>query len=439
MNAAERLLRASNRGGFGSLLFNKERKGLSHIGYFKVEGPAEHSTKKFRTNSKIRVVMQEDNIPAPVADATGTMARPGGGRYTGPETFIDTAHDTHVTIGQVDHQKMGKMMIEEINKMIKANTFPKKKGDIVFKTHKLVLDENGQPKIPEKLANGDFVEPTSGWKMEADPSEVLNKKIEIEQRLKSTKSAVEKTKIYEEFAVWLQERAAAKRAELINRGVIFMWINRGAYFDFSTYCTQFDIIAWLLANGINPQVVPDKSSPLTQALYKFASWLKTKRETLSPSMQKRIDAFLANDAVNNAIVLNKLFRTFAPAGMFNQEYVNKNGIHRAQLIFAGLANIAKTLSNEIFERTPHVKESLNRLLDPAKYQVVKTFDKYDLIGVTHHLMHSKKIQASDTGGVQNLNDRAKNLDELRATIPQFKLNHKNTNNNLCPAVFKTAG
>lgn len=432
-----RIIKASNRRGFGGLLFGKERNGLSHIGYFVVHGPAKHSKNIQRTNSKIRMTMVDDNYPATVADETGSMIRPGGGRHMGPETFNDTAHDSHVMIGQVNHAKMGKIMLDKINELLKENKFPKK-DDIVFSAHRMVLGKDGNPKLPEKKVNGEFVDPDGGFRMESDPAEVINKKNEIESRLSSAKSNAEKTEIFEEFAVWLQDRATAKQKEFISRGIIFMWISRGAYYEFSSYCTQFGPMAWRVANGIDSQIVPDKGAQLTQALYKISLWSTKNLHKFPKFMQKKISAILDNDAINNTVVLNKLPRVYAPAGMFNQPYVDNKGIHKAQLVLSGLSNIAKTTTNEFFERLPHVKESLNRLLDPVRYQIVKSFDKYDLIAAIRHVWHMMEIQNAD-GGVDSIRDASEKMKERRATIPKFKEPTQKANIKLCPTVFKKAG
>ena len=432
-------MKASNRGGFGSLFFGAERKGISHIGYYKVLGPSKLKWKVRRTNSKIQVVYIEDNFPSNVADATDSMVRPGGGRFIGAETFNDAAHDTDITIAQVNHEKMGKLMLDELNKLISTGQYVKQKGEVVFPAHDIVLDEKGEPKLPEKKSNGDFVDPKDGWIMETDPNEVINKKNEIESRLKAARTTSEKSEIYEEFALWLQDRAADKMAELIDRGIIFMWISRGAYYKMSSYCTQMYIMAFLIANGFNPELVPDKGAPLTQKFNEIGKWSKKNMNKVPKFVQKFLKAFLNVGAVQNALLLNKLHRVFAPAGMFNQPYVDKNGIHKSKLVFSGLSNIMKTTTNEFFERVPKVRDALNQLLDPAKFQAVKSLDKYDIFGVMGHLEHIREIMNADNG-IKNTHDTYKQIEERRKIIPKPKNPTSNSGTApSCPAVFKTAG
>lgn len=436
----KKLLKASNRGGFGSLFFGKDQKGISHIGYYRLLGPPRIKEEVRRTNSKIQVVYVQDNFPSPVADTVGSMVRPGGARFTGVETFNDTAHDTKVWVAQINQVKMGQQFLEELNKLIAEGKYVKQKGEVVFESHPLILDEKGEPKLPEKKADGSFVDPNDGWRMENDPKEVIAKKEEIESRLKAARSEKEKSEIYTEFAVWLQHRAGLKMTEMIEKGTIFMWITpRGAYYKMATYCSQYYPIAFLIANGFNPELVPDKGPPLTQKMNKFALWAEKNMKKMPRFVQRMLKSYLQMGPVQTAVTLNKLFRVFAPAGLFNQPYVDKSGLHKIPLAFSGLSNILKTTANEFFERTPQVRESLNQLLDPAKYVAAKTLDKYDVIGAGHY-EHMRELLNADNG-VKNAHHMAEEQEARRSTIKKIKFPDVQParEQKSCLMVFKTAG
>ncbi|MEK6773454.1 MAG: hypothetical protein AABY64_05910 [Bdellovibrionota bacterium] len=437
----DRLWKNSNRGGIGSLLFNRERTGISHIGSFILLGPGEANINQLKTNSKIQVVFVIDNYPNPVADSMDSMVRPGGARFIGPETFNDSAHESHITVAQNNHVKMGKMLLEELNKQISAGTYVKQKGDIVFPAYKVVLDEKGDIQLPPKNKDGSFVEPNDGWRMESDPAEVINKKNEIEAKLKSARSEAEKSKIYSEFSFWLEGRVTAQLYRMIDKGVFFKWVTpHGAYYVDSSYCTQLRIMAALVANGINIELIPSKKSGLMRFLTVLGKNAEKYQNTAPKFVRKYLKSFLGIGGVDTALKVDKLSKTFAPSNMFAQPYVDDSGVHHARLVSSGLANLLKTTRNEIFIRVPSILAAVNKLLDPRVFIAAKTIGRLDLIGVAEHYHHIQDTIKADTGQ-KNEEEQRKLNEARRKTIPKvdFLKQPPNQQQKTCPAVFKTAG
>ncbi len=444
----KRFWKASNRGGFGSVLFGKSKIGNSHYGDVTLLGPSEFNFKPLKTDSKIQVAYIIDNFPNPVADSTESMVRPGGVRFTGPETFNDAAHDSHITISVVNHSKRGKILLDQINKKLADGTYLKAKGEIVFPAHKVVLDEKGNIKYPDKKADGSFVEPSSGWRIDEDLNEVVVKKREIESRINAARSEAEKNKLYSELSYWLQERATKQLYRMMSIGTFFKWVTpHGAYYDFSTYCSQMPNIAFMIANNLEIEIIPSDSPELKKKLARLGKYAEENIGTATGLKKEYLQNILDFGLVDTALKLSKLPIVYAPSSMLLQPYHDSKDIHRVQLVSSGLGNILNTTSNEVFVRNPVVLEKLNRFLVSENLQALKKIDPLDLVGVTEHYLHKRDMFNADRG-VKNLHEAMKLKEDQRKTVVKKKFwesfrdrFRKNSSQkaNSCPAVFKKAG
>lgn len=411
-----RFWKASNRGGFGSMLLGKEKKGNSHYGEFVVLGPDEFNFRPLKTNSKIEVVYVIDNFPNPVADTGKSMARPGGVRFTGPETFNDAAHDSHITISQINHAKRGEMLLAQINKKLAEGTYLKPKGAIVFPGHRVVLDENEKIVLPAKKADGNFVEPTSGWQINMDLNEVVVKKKQIESRLAAARSESEKNKLYTELSFWLQARTELQYDYMMSIGTFFKWVTpEGIYVDFATYCSQLPNVAFKMANNLEIEIIPSASPGLKKAFAKLGQYAEENINKASGAEKKYLQKILDFDLVDTALKLSKLFIVYAPSSMLLQPYHDDAGIHKVQLVSSGLGNILNTTSNELFIRKPEVLEGLDAYLKSKQLVALKDIDSLDLIGVVEHYLHKSAIYRADRG-VENIKQMIQRKDQQREIL-----------------------
>ena len=414
--------------------------GNSHIGFYKVFDAKS-------VGSNIKMVMVMDNFPTPIADITEDMRIPGGVRLIGPETFNDSAHDTALTVGGVDQAKLGQMSFE----LILKNGLPKK-GQVIFPAHKIILDENGQPKRPEANADGSYKKPEGGWKFEHDPEELM-KEVRKIQQIKNSGDSVALKKAYEEFGTLLQARADAKKAEFITRGTFFLWVSpRGAYYENSGYCTFLDLSSWFAANGINPEFVPSKPAFATKA----ATWIGQQAEALlgklepKPGYQRTkhmLKSLTSLEPIMQGLTLKRLPLLAAPNSMLTQDYVHEKDVKRVFFPNMSVGVRERTTVGEYRSRNAAITRALEKLLPRKDYKAVGSRDPLEMIAVVEHMKHLNEFQRADNGQLPE-SKLSKIYDSKREAIPRSEPSVKsqsvqNTDPKIapvrCEGIFKIAG
>lgn len=363
-------------------------EGYSHIGFISV-----HKGKKVQTQITHTLII--DAYPRAVAGITSDLSHPGGVRFNGAgpeENYLVNSHIERFMVAKINHKRFG----AEMKKQLAANL--KDKGDIVFESYKIILDDEKQPKYPNETTKG-------GWKALGDKQEILQ--------------AARKDDA--EFARWLLARADAHSYTMAHEGVIFMWIApRGAYYEGATYCSQFRWLAFTVVNnGLDIEPVRTKMHPVVDLAYgigKVAEFLHSKN-LLPESLRS---AIVDSDPIQSATINKTLPRLIAPANLVIQNFVNDSDITQIQYRKSSLSERAKEDYNDSVVRNPEVLFALNKsLVNAGRAMQYEGLVEEDILEAIEKISYFREIVFADAG-VRSTELQTKRIQQIQAQVKTLR-------------------